>query len=296
MEATESAKVNQVQLIPVPCHPRKRVFGLADGTELYRLAFRIMPSFLNGFIELRFPEVLQSSMGFHFLDHYRTTLAPLSEPEPFPQWQCSPDRAQLAYAHTTHEGLEFGGHAVAVRDGVNLSFHVQNHGKEDLRDVEPNMCLEFSGCADFKPNQLDSIYICAGGKLKILSDVTPSPIKNGQIWPLILTRKGVGRFQVPQDSPSWTLIDTVADENLMAIKSADGRWLVGYAWDAMPLTQMSNCRYPCLHTGPGACEMLKSGDEHRWFGKIYFCRGDEESTLLQKYRADQTKLFSENIE
>jgi hypothetical protein len=284
--------MNRIHLEPVQSDVLKRSADLADGTGLYRLAFRIRPSFLNGFIELRFPEVLRSSMGFHFLDHYRTTLAPLSEPEPFPQWR-QIDGAELSYVHTTREGLEFGGEATVQEDGVGLSFYVRNHSREPLREVEANMCLEFSGCPDFRPNTLGDVYVCAGGRMKDLSDASPSPARNGEVWPLILTRYGVGHFTMPKDSPRWTLIDAIADENLMAIRSADGRRLVGYAWDAMPLAQMSNCRYPCLHTGPGACGLLNPGAAHCWRGWIYFYPADRPGRLLEQFRKDWNQWHSD---
>jgi hypothetical protein len=92
---------------------------------------------------------------------------------------------------------------------------------------------------------------------------------------------------MPADSPTWTLIDDVSDENLMAILSNDGQYLVGYAWDRMPQTHMSNCRYPCLHTGPGAVEILEPGQTHTWQGKIYFIEGSDKDQLLLQYRKDQ---------
>jgi phage-related protein len=282
-----------IRLEPVTIEPVKRTPHLIDGTELYRLAFRIDPEFFKGQIEMRFPEVLQSVAGFHFLDHYRTTLFPLSEPDPFPQWQHDANQTRLSYTHRTSEGLEFGGQAVVGKDEVCLHFFVNNCSSETMYKVEPNMCLEFSQSEDFPPNDLALIHIVTDGCLRDLSGASPVPIRNGETWPLILTKEGVGRFKMPADSPTWTLIEDVADENLMAIQSNDGRYLVGYAWDQMPQTHMSNGRYPCLHTGPGAVEILESGQTHRWQGKVYFVKGADKDQLLHRFRKD-TKDWSQS--
>ena len=72
----------QPVLVPEPVH---RNAGMQEGEDLSRVAFRIETDWTTGPIELRFPEVLRSSMGYHFLDNYAAELTPISEWDVFPK-------------------------------------------------------------------------------------------------------------------------------------------------------------------------------------------------------------------
>src|SRR5512137_1526664 len=70
--------------------PVHRQVGMREGQDLSRLAFQITTTWSDGPIELRFPEVLRSSAGFHFLDNYAAGIQPTCEWSEFPQWQTDP--------------------------------------------------------------------------------------------------------------------------------------------------------------------------------------------------------------
>lgn len=72
----------------------------------------------------------------------------------------------------------------------------------------------------------------------------------------------------------------------MAAATIDGQYLVGYTWSEPGQTLMSNCGYPCIHTGPGAAVDLAPGQTHRWQGRIYFIENDM-NELLRRYQRDQ---------
>jgi hypothetical protein len=98
----------------------------------------------------------------------------------------------------------------------------------------------------------------------------------------MLTEKGRKTFEMPEDSPPWTMIDQTAQKNLMAAATADRKHLIGYTWDKMPETLMSNGKYPCMHTGPGKVSNLKNGSKHTWRGRVFFLPDDHQE-LLNRY-------------
>jgi len=279
---------DRIVLTPVVSTPVKRAPGMRDGTDLFRLAFQAQAPWMNGPVELRMPETLQSNLGFHILDHYRTTIEPLSDPDPFPQWQRDETTGALSYSYTDKEGLEFGGRAEPGADEIHLTYYVKNHRSEPLHFVMPNMCLMLRYSPAFnRRHDLDELFMVFDGKYQSLARTTPTPAEMGRDpWLLILTPQGKDSFPGPKVTSTWWLVDQVADENLMAAESVDGKHLCGYTWDKPAQTLMCNCGNPCLHTGPGPVEELAPGAAHTWRGKIYLIENDPEA-LLARYRSDQ---------
>ena len=265
-----------------------RKSGMPDGHDLSRIALYMQAPWMKGPIELRFPEYLQSSMGFHFLDHHIETIVPLSELHPFPTWKREASGA-VYYSFETEEGLLFSGRAEPGDDEVTLSFMVTNNTGKDLEQVDGNMCLHMGGSPEFnQPFNLDTLFAVFEDKLRPLSATTPTPEEVGrQPWLILVTTYGESLFQGPKDTgTTWWRTDQIAQENLMATVSRDGKHLLGYTWDRMPLNLMSNCGNPCLHTGPGAVPALKSGQTHTWNGKIYFLANNPDK-LIDRYQHDQ---------
>lgn len=287
---TETLQANHagIELYPISTALRKREPNLPAGTDLYRLAIDMCAPWMHGRIELRYPEVLQSSMGFHILDHSSPSLLPLSDPDPMPQWIKNYHTGGLMFSHITAEGLVFGGSAEPGVDEVSLEFFVENRTSKPIENVEANMCLDMGSSPDFnKRFDLDRLFIMFDSKYQSLAHTTPTPAdKKREPWLLILTRQGEHSFTGGKDSLTWWLVDQIADENIMATQSEDGKHLIGYTWNVPGQHMMTNCGNPCMHTGPGAIAKLASGQRYTWYGKVYFLANDP-NELLKRYHRDQ---------
>ena len=262
---------------------------LADGTDLYRLALTMTMPWMEGAIELRLPEVLRSHLGMHYMDHYLSDLSPLSELEPFPEWRRDPSSGALSYDARTREGVGFGAKATPAKDEVLLEFYIANQTGQTLEFAFGNPCLDLKGSPQFGDTfNLNNLFAVYNGKYQDLTQTTPTPEEVGRDpWLVMLTRSGEHTFDGPKDTEStWWRVDQIAEKNLMAAQSADGKYLVGYTWDTEDKQLMTNCGNPCLHTGPGAVRNLKDGHTRRWYGKIYLIDNDPQE-LLRRYQRDQ---------
>lgn len=271
--------------------PRRRAQASHEGEDLSRLGLRIRADWLEGFVELRMPEVLISSMGTHFMDHFLSSLEPLHEWATFPQWERDELTGEISYRFTTPEGLELYARAWPGRDYVDLRFHVTNGTTRTLWGVEPNCCFSMNGSADFN-KRWDPTRILAwyGGKLQDLTAATPTPEQTGRpLWVAMATTAKPDDLPMPEQSGHgmWFLEQT-AEENLMAVLSDDGAYLIGYAWDAMPYFIMSNAGNPCLHTGPAPSGELKPGEAVSRYGRIYMMENDPDA-LVARYREDKQR-------
>ncbi len=278
-----------IDIEPLSFTPVPREQGTADGQPLYRLSAKITPPWASGFIELRFPEVVESSMGYHYIDHYRTTLAPISEPLPFPQWSRDDQTGKITYTCTLTEGLEFSASAIPGPDQVHLHFSITNHTGQVLESAEANHCLCFETCPEFyQPYDLSVLYGVLDGQYKSLADTTPTPQQIGRgPWLVLRTSEAKDSYKGPRDTGTmWWLVDQVATENLMAVESKDKKYLAGYTWDTWPAVLMTNGEYPCLHTGSGKVQNLAPGNTAHFNGKIYLIENDPEK-LLNRYLRDQ---------
>jgi beta-ureidopropionase len=278
-----------IRLDPVSVDkPAERRKGMPEGTPLYRLAFDFSQTWMNGTAQLRMPETLRSSRGMHYIDHYRDEIWPLGEPKPFPKWNRDPFTNEISYTMDLADGLSVTAKAHPKRTEIGLSFKVTNNSSETLHNVEPNMCLTMESSPDFPPRDISKLFGWFGGKMQPLSTTTPTPEEVGRApWLLLLTPEGQKGYKGDRDSKTtWWMLDQVAERNLMAAVSKDGKHLIGYTWETVGETQMSNCGYPCLHTGPGPVKELAPGASHTWRGKIYVMDNDMPK-LVERFEEDQ---------
>jgi hypothetical protein len=262
--------------------------GMPEPQDLSRIAVHIQAPWMSGPVELRFPETLRSSMGMHFLDHYRSDILPMHWWAHYPDWETDPATGGASYDFMTPEGLQLQASAVPAGDTVELTFMVTNRTGAPLDRVEANCCLDMGPCPELNAKwDLARLFMSFGGVLKPLSTTTPTPEQMGrQPWLIILTENGAPKSVLPKDSPTWWRVDQLTDRNLMAAVSADGKHLLGYTWSVEPEALMTNCGNPCLHTGTGFSPSLAAGESYTWRGRIY-CIANDPDELIRRYERDQ---------
>jgi hypothetical protein len=288
--ATSTAS-RDIKLIPLHvAKPVHRQAGMREGQDLSRIAFQVQTPWLSGPFELRFPEVIRSSMGYHFLDNYSSSIQPISEWTSFPQWQTDPVTGALQYEFKTPEGLRFRGSATPAVEEIRLEFTVVNETTQTVDRVEANCCLAFNDCPELGAKwQPENIYAVLDGNWQSFASVTPTAAEIGRHpWFLSLRAEALKSTLLPKVSPTWWMIDQHHTENLMGTVTRDGRHLIGYTWSVEPIGLMSNGGNPCLHTGMGDSPAIPPGKSYTWLGKIYLLPNDPPE-LLKRYRADQAR-------
>lgn len=281
--------LSRLTLTPlVVTQPVHRQPGMSEGQDLSRVAFRLQAPWMTGPVELRFPEVLRSSAGYHFLDNYSASITPTCEWETFPQWQSDPQSGRLSYDFQTPDGLRLIASATPLEDEVVLEFTVVNHTGGSIHGVEANCCLAFNDCPELNDRWNPAmIHAVLDGQFMSLDHATPTAAEMGRNpWFLILREEAVRTTALPPVSPTWWRIDQHHTENLMAATTRDGRHLIGYTWNVEPIGLMSNGGNPCLHTGMGESPEIPPGHSFTWHGKIYVLP-NEPAELLKRHRADQ---------
>lgn len=263
-----------------------RSSDMADGQDLARLAVNIAAPGMLGSVQLRLPEVLRSSLGMHFIDHYIASLPPISALKQLPRWIQDRKTGALRYTLSLPEGVVLQSMVIPDADHVTLRMKVINRTGKTLYGVEANPCFDLGGSPEFRnPWDLTRLYADWDGTLRTLDQTTPTPEQMGRDpWLLFLSESRAHEWKGGSQSPTWWLVDQRLQSNLMAARSADGQLMVGYAWEGdMPLHLMSNCGNPCLHTGPAVLPELKPGASHTWRGHIWFTRSGPEA-LQALYR------------
>lgn len=261
--------------------PRPGAYGL--------LGFEIRAPWLNGFLQMRMPETLNSSLGLHFIDHNRADMRPLSQLKTWPKWSRDRRSGALSYSVRLPEGVEFSGKAVPLTDRVQMEFRVRNRTKSRIENITNQMCLVLTHSRDFgETNTLARMWAFRDGRPFDLAQTTPTPAGKGRDpWVLMLTQSGSRSYTGPRDYPDgWWVVDQTADLPVIARKSDDGQRLVAISWDGDPMYLMSNTRIPCLHAGPTNALSLEPGKECVWRGAVWLMENDAE-----KLRREFQKSF-----
>ncbi|MCL5271334.1 MAG: hypothetical protein M1457_12470 [bacterium] len=253
------------------------------------LSFRIMARGMQGYLELRCPETLRSSLGLHFIDHHRADM-PVLSPIDFPTWRKNGATGAVSYTARTREGVVSAARAIPAADGVAVEYRVRNETGKAINNVAHQMCFVLTKAPQYgKKNDLTNIYTWIGGAFTSLSRTTPTPAQKGRHpWVMVPTARNAAKITGPRENPDgWWMVDQMADEGIIARVSEDGRNLVAIAWDDDPWQVMSNTAIPCLHAGPtvGVTVNLAPGAEHTWRGKIYLLPNDP-AALREHYRRD----------
>jgi len=261
--------------------------------QLGLLGFEVRVPWMDGCLEMRFPETLNSSLGLHFIDHNRPDMPPLSRLEPYPTWQRNPESGALAYTTVTKEGVEFSGTAVPDGEIVHMEFRVKNCTGKPMNKVSSQMCLVLNKAPVFgKTLDLAPCYAWLKGKFTSLAETTPTPEQKGRKpWILLLTNGFANLYAGPREWPDgWWVVDQTADRNVIARVSEDKKHMVAIAWDETDSQLMTNTMIPCLHAGPIRSASIQPNEEAVWRGCIYLMKNDPE-LLLTRHETDVKSGF-----
>ncbi|GEM_PF-450998 len=278
-----------IQLTPVPVvTPIMRQAGMRDGQDLNRVRLHVQAPWMSGPVELRIPEVLKSTWGYHYLDHYMAQIPPLHEWRAYPQWQKDEASGRIWYDFTTPEGLRLIASATPVGDEVQLDYTIVNQSTQSIAYVEPNCCLALNDCPELNDkNNTASLFAMLDGAWTPLNKTTPTAEQMGRTPWLVMTRTTP---KPALDSPMLWCIDQPVSDNLMAAVTRDRAHLIGYTWSVEPMYLMSNCGNPCLHTGMGSSPEIPPGKSFTWYGRMY-CMTNDPAALLARYRRDQERFL-----
>ena len=176
--ASDAKKLAAQQQWAQPQHARIHLEGIAPprGGRKGRLGFRIHADWMEGHLEMRFPETLRSSLGLHFIDHDRRDMPQLSPLPDLPRWEHDEETGEVHYVCQTSEGVEFRGRARPYEEEVYMEFSVANNTETVLRGVSPQMCLSMAPAADFNLKS-DLANTCGwlDGRWMSLESTTPTP-------------------------------------------------------------------------------------------------------------------------
>ncbi|MFH1744465.1 MAG: hypothetical protein ABIH23_36135 [bacterium] len=259
--------------------------------EFGELGFTISVSWMEGTLQMRFPETVHSRKGLQFIDHFRADMPPISMLDPVPNWTKDEGTGAVSYSCVTNEGVAFGGRTWPEEEKVEMEFFVENRSDEDLEGIALQMCLVLTDTKAFgKKEDLSDTYTWIDGVFTSLSKTTPTPVEKGRRpWILILTRKEAMNYSGATEYPDgWWVVAQGADHDIIARTSADKRHIVAITWDDSPAFLMTNTAIPCLHAGPTRPVTLKPGEKNIRRGRVYLMANTPDE-LLKRYTQDRTE-------
>ncbi|MCU0961844.1 MAG: hypothetical protein MUF48_17250 [Pirellulaceae bacterium] len=260
----------------------------AAAGEFGYLSIAVHAPWLEGYVELRAPETLHSSLGLHFIDHQRADMPPLSRLERLPRWERDPDTGTIRYWAATREGVGFGATATPEDDGVAVIMKVRNGTPQPLTNLTCQLCLSLAPATAVGQRwDLSRTYAWVAGEWTSLAATTPTPESMGRKpWVLMLTDALAPSYTHTRVAPDgWWVLDQTSEHALIARVTRDGRHLVGIAGNEVRSMLMTNTNIPCLHAGPIASLRAAPGEEVQWDTKIYLMQNDR-TALLSAFRRD----------
>ncbi|MEW6193792.1 MAG: hypothetical protein AB1521_01380 [Bacteroidota bacterium] len=262
--------------------------------KIDHIGFQMKVPWMDGTIELRFPETLDSEDGMHFIDHYRADMLPLSKMEKYPEWKINESTGEISYSYTTYEGIEFGGIVNAAADEVHIEFFVKNHTDKPVRKISPQICLALDRSNDFNNLRITSdVFIWSDGKYLSLDKTTPTPAEKGRDALLVIARKGftnieaVGKTKIENpgsDIGTWWLVNETSDEDIIARESKDKKHLVAISWPGGASFLIYNSLNPCIHAGPSIQFTIDPKRGRHWYGTIYLMKNNP-TELFERYKS-----------
>jgi hypothetical protein len=265
--------------------------------EFGQIGFKITASWMDGTIEMRFPETLDSEEGMHFIDHNRADMQPLSKMKQFPDWKMNKTTGEISYSYTTPDGIEFGGIVNATDEEVHMEFFVKNHTGKSLRKISPQFCLALDKSNDFNPLRVTTgVFVWSEGKCLSLDQTTPTAAEKGTDPMLVIMREGFsdvvapGKIKIEKPGTdigwSWQAVNETSDEDIILRESRDKKHLVAVAWPGQASYLVFNSLIPCIHAGPSIQFTIDPKRERHWYGTIYLIQNDK-NELIKRYKNGQ---------
>jgi hypothetical protein len=256
------------------------------------IAFNIHASWLDGYIRVRFPENVNSSLGLHFLDNLEPARKRVSTVTP-PEWKTDPKDGSIFYQVDTAEGVGFSGRARVEGEVIHMNFTISNHSGRPL-DLTSQVCFDMSPAAALnRRGVLETTHTWIDGSYRSLSTATSpnaaAKFKSlGYNWVLMLynERPDDPMRRIEPDC-AWWILDQKPDHPLLARETRDGSHLVAISWGEGSVRRlMSNTSIPCLHADPLEVSGLPDGRSRTWCGRIFMTR-NQPAELLRIYQAKQ---------
>lgn len=256
------------------------------------LAFKANASWLDGYIRVRFPENVNSSLGMHFLDNLEPSRPRVSKVE-LPDWKTDPATGDLSYEVKTREGIDFSGRVHSEGEIIYMTFTVANHSGHP-QDITSQVCFDMSQATGLnEQSTLDRTHTWIDGEYRSLATTTSprAATKFARLhynWLLMLYNEQPNDPMRPiEDQCAWWIVDQKPDFPLLARETADRKHLVAISWGKNSVRRlMTNTHIPCLHTDPLECKNLANGESHTWHGRIFILENDPQK-LLRLYHAEE---------
>lgn len=271
----------------------------APSTENQYIGFKLRASWMDGYIRVRFPEDVNSSLGRHFLDNLAPELERVSEVK-VPDWHIDEKTGRISYEVKTDEGIHFSGSAYVEGNAVHMQFRVSNETGQK-QDLNNQVCLDMSPSKDFNQrNKIDSTYACFDHNHGTFDKLTCGHAEEkyervGYHWILMLHGKGPHYETKLEDECPWWIVDQRADHPLIWRESQDREHLVAITWEGDTVRRlMTNTNIPCLHSDPLACAQLPHGKEAVWHGRIFLMENNVEKLLSEYAKSASKKSTAES--
>jgi hypothetical protein len=254
-------------------------------TENQYLAFKAMASWLPGYVRVRFPENVNSSLGLHFLDNLEPQQTRVSKVR-LPLWSTNAATGEIGYEVTTAEGIDFRGKVRAQGQVIYMTFTIANR-TERPQDVTSQVCFDMSPAEGLNEQAtLDRTFTWVDGQYRSLATIT-SPRAEEKFarlnynWVLLLYNEQPNdpMRRIEHECP-WWIGDQKPDFPILARETADRKHLVAISWGRKSVRRlMTNTHIPCLHTDPLEYSALPPGESRTWHGRIFMLENDPRKLL-----------------
>ncbi|MCX6887753.1 MAG: hypothetical protein NTX27_22265 [Verrucomicrobia bacterium] len=265
--------------VHVEPHPRN------PPTENQYLAFKAMAPWLPGYVRVRFPENVNSSLGLHFLDNLEPRQPRVSHVN-LPTWTTNPATGEIAYEVSTPEGIDFRGKVRAQGQVIRMAFTIANRTAHP-QDVTSQICFDMSPADGLnEKSTLDHTFTWINGQYRSLA--TTSSMQAAEKfnrlsynWLLLLYNEQPNdpMRRIEHQCP-WWIVDQKPDLPILVRETADRRHLVAISWGQKTVHRlMTNTHIPCLHTDPLEQSALAPGESRTWQGRVFMLENDPQKLL-----------------
>ena len=235
-------------------------------------AAAVQAPWMDAPIKFRFPETVHTD-ALDFIDHVIAGSEPRGDAEQLAKTWTADEAGTLSFQWTVERRL-IGGRLSPNEDDVDLEFWVDN--RQQGTHVGVQFCAVLAGTMFADPD-LTRTFLHADGKWVKMSD-TDRGVNDRALthYPV----QGGPEVKVP---PPWGKGGVTADADVVAVLSADGKYLFAVSWP-QARSILSNAHIPCIHADP----LLPFGEAGRRVyirGKLYLMEGTLDD-LYQRVERD----------